>query len=961
MMPPMRPVVFGDFRLDLEAERLWRGDVVCPLRAKSFAVLRHLVMNRGRLVTKEELFRACWPGTAVSESVLRVSIHEIRAALGEEALHPTFLTTVGRRGCRFEVRAETPEIVSDGIVGRDRDLARLHEHFAWAREGRRQVVFVTGEPGIGKTALLERFLEEVRADSRARVALGQCVELGGGREAYLPLLDLLDRLCDEADGREVIATLERWAPSWLLQMPGLLDAARSEALSRRVPSPNRERMLRELAGTLEALTRERALVIVLEDLHWSDASTIDALAHLAQRTTAARLLVIGTYRPVDLVLGDHPLKAIKQSLHARGRCAELRLELLTRDDVAAYLSRRLASHQVDPATAHQVHHATDGNPLFMTAITDYLLGRGLLAVSAGRWRIAGALEGVVPETLRQLVERQLDELGSDERHVLEAASVVGIAFAVAPVAAATGLRPEAVEDVCARLAGNGYLVCAVGVAVWPDGTTGGSYEFLHALYREVLYRRLAPAQRRRLHRVVAERLEAGYAGRTGTIAATLASHFALAGDDRRTVQYHGEAAAAAKARFADREVILHLQAALERLPRLPETPERAQMELGFLLDLGGAMLAARGYASVDAEAVYRRARELAARLDVPQAEIMAHGGAYTFHVMRGDLRRARDIAGELLTTAERMPFPLFTVIGHTTLGCALFNLAEFADARVHLERADAAWEPGFPRLALDLAVLHRTMLAFTLLHQGLPAAGAQWIQRSLGHAEALEDPFNLSYAHELAAQYHATAGDRDAALRHADVAIALANEHGFPVHAAVATAMRGWALRDSATIREGIEAYERLGQHVATSFFRALLAEAELEQGRVGDALDVVRAALASADETGEHRHLAELHRLWGECMLRSVGSVDTGSRRRIAPEPAEEQAEASFQRAITVAREQGARLWELRAVTSRSQLWRAHGRKAKARTLLDDIYAAFTEGFDSPDLVRARELRAQL
>jgi DNA-binding winged helix-turn-helix (wHTH) protein/tetratricopeptide (TPR) repeat protein len=944
MIRPVRRIEFGDLRLDLEAERLWRGDVEQPLRAKSFAVLRHLVMNRGRLVTKQELFRACWARTAVSDSVLRASIHEIRGALGDDALAPGFVTTVGRRGYRFDASPTSPEAVADGFVGRDADLARLRDALSRARDGRRQTVFVTGEPGIGKTALLEHFVEGVRTDGRDRVTVGQCVELIGGREAYLPLLDCLGRLCSEPDGRDVLAILDRFAPSWLLQMPALLDAGRAEALARRVPSPNRERMLRELGEALEALTRERPLVLVLEDVHWSDASTVDAVAVLAQRTGPARLLILATYRPVAVVLADHPLKAVKQSLQARGRCEELPLELLAPSDVGRYLAHRLAGHSVDGTLAADVHRATDGNPLFMTATVEYLVARGILVVQDGCWRLTKKLEGVVPESLRALVERQLDDLDETARRVLEAASAVGVEFAVALVAASARQPVDDVDQVCARLAGHVQLLTATGVAVWPDGTASGTYAFGHALYREIVYQRLTAVRRRRLHRVVAERLEKGHAGHTAEVAAALAFHFAQAGDDARAAQYHGEAASAARARHAEREVAEHLEAALERLARCPESLDRSQTELAHLLELAAAKLAVQSYGSRDAPAAYERARALARRLGVVPAEVVANGGLYTHHVMRGELRTARGIAEEIVAGASATGVPFFAVIGHTTLGSVLFNLAAFDEARTELERADAVWAPGLPRLPLDQAVLHRTILALTLLHQGQPAAGAAWLGRSLAYAETLDDAFNLSYAQELAAQYHATAGDREAARRHAETAIGLATEHGFPGHLAVATMMRGWAVQDAAAIEEGLAAYEQLGQRIATTLFRALLAETHLLDGKVDEATAALDAALAFAEESGEHRHLAELHRLRGECLLRDARGRG---------------AEACFERALAIAREQGAALWALRAATSLALLRQRGGQAADARRLIDQACAAMGAG-SCPDLLRARTMRAQ-
>jgi tetratricopeptide (TPR) repeat protein len=935
---------FGEFRLDLASERLWRGRKEVALRAKPFAVLRHLAENPGRLVAKEELFRSVWPGTAVSGTVLRVCIREIRAALGEDALHPRFLTTVERRGYRFASGDGAGCPAAPGLVGRRQEIARLHEFLALARNAGRQVVFVTGEAGIGKTALVERFLDEVRSGRLARVAHARCVELYGAREAYLPIIELLGDLCADTAGKKVREALERFAPSWLLQLPELVDARRFAAAKRRVPNPSRERMLRELAAFVEASTHDEPVVLVLEDLHWSDASTVDALAYLAQRTAPARLLVIGSYRPISLVLNEHPLKAIKQSLHARGLCTDLSLERLADREVQAWLARRLPDVAVEPGCAAEIVRASEGMPLFMVAVTDYLLERGHLAVERGRWRLRGPIEAMVPESLRLLVEQQLDRLDADERRILEVASASGVDFATAPVAATIGLSLDEVETICARLAARGQLVCASGLAKWPDGTVSGRYEFSHSLYREVLYQRVASVERRRLHLALGERLEAAHAGSTWTVAAMLASHFEIGGDARRAVRYHAAAAAAAKARFADREVIAHLEAALTLLPDLEPTTERDRMELGFQLDLGGASLAARGYGAAAVEAAYGRACELAARLGVPEVEIIARGGLYTFHAMRAELRRAREIAESLVATSERIEVPLATVIAHTTLGSVLFNLAELGRARASFERAHAAWRPDLPRLPIDQGVLHLSLLGFTLLHLGRASEAASWIARAEAHAAQLDDPFNVSWSHNLAGQFWSTAGDRELAACHAERAIELAQEHAFGVHLASSTIVRGWAHGDAAAIREGFVAYEEIGQRVATTLLLGLLAETLGTEGRTEEGLETIARALAFAAETGEHRHLAELYRLRGELSRRSSA-----------------RAEACFREAIAISRAQEARLFELRACVSLGRLLRERGRRAEARRLLADACHGLPEDGENRDLARARALRASL
>src|SRR5262245_24861938 len=489
---------------------------------------------------------------AVSGGVVRISIGEVRDALEDDALTPRFLETVGRQGYRF-LSGSAAESARGGFVGREGDLARLHRHLERCRNHRRQVLFVAGEPGIGKTTLVERFADEVRGGKMGRVAQGQCVELHGPTEAYLPVLELLGRLCRE-EPSDAVPALERWAPSWLLQMPGIVDAAATEKLRRRVPSPTRDRMLRELADAFDVLARDTPLVVVLEDLHWSDASTVDLLAYVAERSTPARLLVIGTYRPVDLVVRDHPLPATARQLIARGRATEAALELLSRDDVRAYLAQRFAGQPIDPRLPEFVHRRTDGNPLFLVSVVDHLLDRGSLTREQGTWRLA-AQDPAVPQSLRELVVQQLDALGPLERATLAAASVMGVEFDTLAVAAATEQPVVMVERTCAALAERGQLVCTIGTTAWPDGSLGETYEFLHALYQHVFYERLAPAEQRRLHRAIGSRLEAVHAGDTGAIAAVLASHFERGGDWARAVVHHRAAVAGAKGRLADREVV----------------------------------------------------------------------------------------------------------------------------------------------------------------------------------------------------------------------------------------------------------------------------------------------------------------------------------------------------------------------------------------------------------------------
>ena len=435
---------FGSFRLDLVNEQLWEEDVLRPLRPKVFAVLRHLVAHPGRLVTRDELSRAVWPKTVVSESVLRGTIRELRECLGDDATAARFVETVPHRGYRFLVPVESaaPRSMeplaaapapSRRVVGRDEERARLHRALGRALGAERQVVFVTGEPGIGKTTVVDAFLADVERGTpvdgpldrlawaspppatpfalpEILVARGQCVEHHGQSEPYLPVLEAVGRLCRRSDGARVVAVLRRFAPTWLVQMPAVTSDEELASLQPRVQGATHERMLREMADALEALADEIPLVLALEDLHWSDPSTLDLLGVLAQRRNAARLLVLGTYRPADLMVTKHPLRALKQELDVHRRCDELPLPFSQRRGGGRSICRNASRADGFPTELGRVvHRGTEGNPLFVVNVVDDWVRRG----PAGRKR--GAMEAALGRDARRSRRGRAREPAPDDR------------------------------------------------------------------------------------------------------------------------------------------------------------------------------------------------------------------------------------------------------------------------------------------------------------------------------------------------------------------------------------------------------------------------------------------------------------------------------------------------------------------------------------------------------------------
>ena len=970
--------MFGPYRLDVAGARLWKEGDPVALQPRPLAVLSYLAARPGVVVSRDELIAKLWAGTHVTKAVLKVAVRAIREALDDDVDAPRHIETVGREGYRF-IGADSvgaPAAPRTGaaaagapMVGRERDLARLHAGLAQAIAGARTIVFVTGEAGLGKTTLLDRFIKEVESAGGVCVARGQCLEQYGEGEAYLPVLEALGRLARDDVTGELSETLARHAPTWVPQLAALDPTPparwRHDGAIATMPA----RMLREMADALEVFTRRRALILVLEDLQWSDPSTIDLLGCIARRRQPARLLLIGSLRPVEMMGHDHPLRGVQHELQAKGLCEEIALELLSRDGVAAYIDARFGEAPT-AALATRVYERTEGNALFMVNMVNDLVAGGLLAWRDGQWQVDGSIDTAtdrIPTGLQELIGRRMHDLARPVRQVLEAASVAGDEFAVVAVAAAVQADTGRIEDVCEQLASQGSLIVDAGVAEWPDGSVSGRYRFRHALYRRVLYEGIAAARRVRLHRAIGRREEAGFGARTGEHAAELAMHFTHGHAYLRALHFHELAAAAALDRHAAHEAVTHCTAALEALAHTPEKPEHAHREFGLVVARATLLMAIRGYAAPETEQAFARARVLCDALPPGPQLYPVLRGLLSYHQVRAELGEAHALGEQLLRHAAQRT-EVLRVQAHYGHGATLFHMGAFDAARAHFEAALRDYDPATHRQHIlvyggyDPGVACSLWLALTLALQGELDEAAVRDRDGLALAHRHGDLFSLAWAYHGVGSSQQLLGDWAASETASAEAARLAEEHGFPHVLGMATVNRGWALMmrgkteaGIAMLRDGVAMVDRTGAALIRPLYLAMLATADVMEGDRKSGIARFDEALGEVERTGERLHEAAL--LIGKSRV----LADGGDRGR-SPRAEANAAAACLRRALDVARAQGARLVELRAAVALARHCREDGRNAEARALLTAAHAWFVNRRSvPPEIVAARQLLAEL
>ena len=957
--PPSIPVRvrFDRFELDEANATLICDGKAVALAPTPFAVLCALVRQPASLLTKHALLDQVWGHQFVSNSVLKTAISDLRAALDDDARHPRLIETVSRRGYRFiaattAIRASSPagttvapnrSLQAPPFIGRAEALSRLRSTWDTACGGWRAVVWVAGEPGIGKTTLIEHFVSGLGEVASAR---GQCVEQYGAGEPYLPVLEAIAELCRSDSA--VPTLLRAVAPTWLLQLPWLSTAEERDALRQELAGVGPERMLREMGELLDRYTASRPLLLITEDLHWSDRATVQLMDYIARRRGRSRLLWLASFRLTEIIAGNHPLRAVRHELRLHGLSEEIVLDAFSEREVAEYLAARIPAFAAEEAFVRALHGRTDGLPLFVADVVSDLIALGEPGIEGESSALVRLDSIAVPESLTGIIERYIQQLTPGERALLEAASLCGVEFRSGTVARMLERDVASVIESFAELTRQQRWLIEVPLAPCA-GVPDAGYGFRHALYQEVLYRRIGPLARVELHRKAAAALERDRADGRDVGAAELALHFELGRDPMPALRYYAEAAESALMHVSPSQAMSLTERALALLPPTEASDVRATLEITLAALQGMAAVQALGAGSIEAKRAFERAYSLLDR--VPQHPLRSsflHGYGLVL-CLRGELDDAYALAErtEALSLATGDP---------TVLACAGFihGLAQHFRGRPRIarewfERGVAALE-GLDQappavFAADLGVLLLGFLAIELLHLGFVDQGRARMRAAHARARAVRAPGPQAAVLWWDALFGVLMGEPERVRDVGEQLRALVDEYALEARAPHLW-FRGWAeahLGDPRAgyrlIREGCEQAVRLGIRAWGSETHGYAAEALARAGDWSAARKELEEALQCTNAIGERQYLTPLLLL----DARISDALDEPARAR----------ESTLQ-AVAEARAQESLWFQVRAL---SALCEREDKTAEDVASLRLVLDQLTEGLDTAPVEKARAL----
>jgi len=837
------------------------------------------------------------------------------------------------------------------LVGRDEELGLLRRRWEQSKEGLGQVVLIRGEAGIGKSSLVEAMRAQVRREGFTRVTF-RCSPYHTNSALY-PVIEHMQRVFQlqrddtpaakldklERTLRTYRLPLEEVVPLFAALLSVPLPEERYAAV-RLTPQQQKQQTHDALVAWMLEEAERQPVLVVWEDLHWADPSTLENLGLLLDQSRTSAILNLLTFRPEFV-----------PPWPSRSHMTPLTLNRLERPQVEALITHLAGGKALPTEVVAYIIARTDGVPLFVEELTKMLLESDFLHQEAERYTLTGPLSAVaIPTTLQDSLMARLDRLPMI-REVAQLGAVLEREFAYEMLRTLAGGEESLLQDRLAQLVDTELL--------YQRGRPPRArYIFKHALVQDAAYASLLKSTRQQYHQQVAQMLEARFPDTVETEPEIVAHHYTEAGCYAQAVGYWQQAGQRAMQRSANVEAIAHLRQGIELLTTLPDTPARVQAELTLQTTLGPALMATRGYAAPEVAATYHRARELCQQAEETPELFPVLWGMWLLYLGRAEHETAREFGEQCLSLARRLDDPTLLLEAHLALGDSWFHLGQFSQAHAHFEQSMRLYDPhqhhalAFRYGNADPGAVCLAFAGLTLWMLGYPDQALTRANEALTLAQHLEHPSTLArvglyyttFLHQLRREWQMVS-------ERATTAITVATAHQIALVLAAGPIMRGWALamqgqgaEGLTQLRQGLDAYRATGAEFQRPHFLSLLAEVHrsLEQPEAG--LTALSEALALVETTGERYYEAELHRLKGELLLQQA-----------APEVP--HAETCFQQALDIARRQQAKSLELRAAMSLSRLWQQQGKRDEARALLAPIYGWFTEGFDTADLQEAKTL----
>jgi class 3 adenylate cyclase/predicted ATPase len=835
------------------------------------------------------------------------------------------------------------------LVGRESEVTLLLERWEQAKAGHGQVILLSGDAGIGKSRLVQMLKEHVAHEPHTR---WECRSAEYYQNtALFPLVDLFQRLLRfqaEETPNEKLAKLEQmlsqyrlpleesvqlFAPLFSLPLPEDRYPPLNLSLQR-----HRQKTLETIVAILLEQAEQHPVLFIVEDLHWTDPTTLELLNLVIEQIPTTSMLMFLTCRPTFQPSWSHRSYLSEVTVH---RLSQLQIERM--------ITQVAGGKTLPHAVMQQIVERTDGVPLFVEELTKAILESGHLKDVNGHYELVGSLSTfAIPATLQDSLMARLDRLVT-AKAVAQYAAVIGRQFSYELLQVVSQVDEVRLQHELGRLV-EAEIVYQRGVP--PQAT----YVFKHALIQDAAYASLLKSTRQHYHQRIALVLEAQFPETAEAHPELLAHHYTEAGLTEKAVPYWHHAGQSAIKRSAHVEALAHLRQGLALLETLPETPQRLQREVDMLIALGTSLLAVKGYAAAEVGETYTHARQLCEHLEEPYQLFPVLRGLWTYYFTRTELQTAHALGEQLLSLAQQVQDAAMLMESHRALGTTLLWLGAVAAAHTHFTQGIALYDAQQHRAYAflygdDAGVICRTFGARALWYLGYPDQGLARSDEAVILAQQIAHPFSLSHALTGAASFHQFRREGRATQERAEATISLATAQGFPLWLVVGSLLRGWALAQQgqaqegiAQIEQGLRAYRATGAEIARPYYLALLAEAYGIMGQPEAGLAVLTEALTLVDTTGERWYEPELYRLKGVLLLQQSSGNST-------------EAETCFQHAISIAQSQQAKSWELRAATSFARLWQQHGKRQEAHDLLAPVYHWFTEGFDTADLTEAKAL----